>query len=136
MLVIFAGYPNQMEQFLLKNPGLRSRIAFHIPFHDYTPDELLEITSLMSRKKGYFLSESAVKKLQTVFPEIVKQEAFGNGRYVRNLLEQARMTQANRLLEMDFDHLTSTELATLCAEDFEIQAQTTHEPKRTIGFTL
>lgn len=121
---------------MLKNPGLRSRIAFHIPFHDYTPDELLEITSLMSRKKGYFLSESAVKKLQTVFPEIVKQEAFGNGRYVRNLLEQARMTQANRLLEMDFDHLTSTELATLCAEDFEIQAQTTHEPKRTIGFTL
>ena len=51
-VVIFAGYPDKMEHFLDRNPGLRSRIAFHVPFEDYTPEELVEITACWQPRSG------------------------------------------------------------------------------------
>ena len=133
VVVIFAGYPKEMETFLQKNPGLRSRIAFHVPFADYNTEELCRIAVLMGKRKGVSFDPEAQQKLAQVFDVARQQSDFGNGRYVRNLLEQAKMNQASRLLDGDFDSITAEELTTLRAADILVPEQKTPE-KRIIGF--
>ena len=133
VVVIFAGYPKEMETFLQKNPGLRSRIAFHVPFADYDAEQLVNIARMMSKSKGLCFAEDALDKLTAAFEAARKQSDFGNGRYVRNLLEQAKMNQASRLLELDFDAITPEQVRTIQAEDIVIPEITT-QVKRTIGF--
>lgn len=120
MVVIFAGYPDRMEEFLQKNPGLRSRIAYHVPFADYSVEELCSIAALTAQKKGLHLDGHAQEKLASVFETARRQTDFGNGRYVRNILEKAKMAQATRLLTKDYESLTQKEITTLCAEDIEM----------------
>lgn len=120
MVVIFAGYPDRMEEFLQKNPGLRSRIAYHIPFADYSVEELCSIAALTAQKKGLHLDGRAQDKLVAVFETARRQTDFGNGRYVRNILEKAKMAQATRLLAEDYEGLTQKDITTLCAEDIEM----------------
>lgn len=119
MVVIFAGYPDRMEEFLQKNPGLRSRIAYHVPFADYSVEELCSIATLTARKKGLHLDDQAQEKLASVFETARRQGDFGNGRYVRNILEKAKMAQATRLLTQDYESLTQKEITTLCAEELK-----------------
>lgn len=120
MVVIFAGYPDRMEEFLQKNPGLRSRIAYHVPFADYSVEELCSIAALTAQKKGLHLDNQAQEKLASVFETVRRQADFGNGRYVRNIIEKAKMVQATRLLTKDYESLTQKEITTLCAEDIEM----------------
>ena len=134
MVVIFAGYPDRMEEFLQKNPGLRSRIAYHVPFADYSVEELCSIAALAARKKGLHLDDRAQEKLASVFETARKQMDFGNGRYVRNILEKAKMAQATRLLTQDYESLTQKEITTLCAEDIEMPEIATPARPR-IGFS-
>lgn len=134
VIVIFAGYPDQMETFLQKNPGLRSRIAFHVPFADYSSDELCRIAGLIASKKGLKLMEEAERKLLGIFNTAKSTDDFGNGRYVRNVIEKAKMRQATRLLEKGIDRITKDDITTLCAEDIEIPAAS-KTSKRQIGFT-
>ena len=139
VIVIFAGYPDKMKDFFDKNEGLRSRIAFHLDFPDYSAEELVEILKLMADKKGYKLNPDIERKCLEIFAQAVKKEEFGNGRYVRNLLEQAMMAQSRRITkEYAGKKITRKALTTLKPEDFDVNAskQIEKETKRTIGFAV
>lgn len=97
VIVIFAGYPEPMKEFLERNEGLRSRIAFHVEFPDYNEHELYEILALMVKERGYKMNTGCKDKCLDIFKNAVKTENFGNGRFARNLLEHAVMRQAGRL---------------------------------------
>ena len=133
LMVIFAGYPDRMKEFLQKNPGLRSRIAFHVSFPDYNEWELCQIAQLMGKERGIEFTKAAMGKMRTVFRYIRKKDDFGNGRYVRSMLEQAQMNQAERLLKRDISSITDKELFTITAEDIETPAME-REERRGIGF--
>jgi len=134
VIVIFAGYPDEMETFLQKNPGLRSRIAWHVPFEDYTPDELCDIARLIAKQKGLTLSQSACDKLGGIFGDAVAVKDFGNGRFVRNTIEKAKMAQATRLISMDYDSIRQEDITTICAEDIEVPCLPHRPKKNRIGF--
>ena len=139
VIVIFAGYPDKMKEFFAKNEGLRSRIAFQLDFPDYNAEELVDILKLMADKKGYKLNPDIERKCLEIFAQAVKKEEFGNGRYVRNLLEQAMMAQSRRITkEYAGKKITRKALTTLKPEDFDVNAskQIEKETKRTIGFAV
>jgi AAA+ superfamily predicted ATPase len=133
IVVIFAGYTDKMEEFLQRTPGLRSRIAFHVPFDGYNADELLQILTLMAKKQSIKMDADVNDKLVPIVEKAMKDSDFGNGRYMRTLLEQARMNQASRLLTMETDSITKEDLVRLVADDFSEPPQL-HKEKKQIGF--
>ncbi len=102
LVVIVAGYTEEMENFINANPGLASRFNRYINFPDYTPAELLKIFLNFCSKHSYVLSASTHHGLQTIFNrEIqVQRERFSNARYVRNLFEKVIEAQAQRVFAM------------------------------------
>jgi len=119
VVVIFAGYTDKMESFLQKNPGLRSRIAFHVPFADYNTEELYEILCLLAKKEKMLIGEGVREKIVPILENAMHEADFGNGRFMRNLYESARMKQSGRLVSLDSDKITKKILTTLIADDFE-----------------
>lgn len=99
LVVILAGYTNEIEEFINSNPGLRSRFNRYIHFADYTADELCDIFCLMMKKNEYIMSDETSELLKKHLTEVVnnKPKDFGNARFVRNLFERAVQNQANRL---------------------------------------
>ena len=134
LIVVFAGYPDKMEGFLNKNPGLRSRIAFHIRFDDYEPQELLSIADMIANDKGLVLSDGAKDKLKTTFEKVITQNDFGNGRFARNIIEKAQMKQLDRIVKMNFDDITDETVSLILAEDIPEQENQKAEVKMKIGF--
>jgi probable Rubsico expression protein CbbX len=116
MVVILAGYKDKMDRFFHSNPGMRSRIAHHIDFPDYTAEELLAIAKLMLAKLNYRFSSEA----EAAFTEYIKlrmtMEHFANARSIRNALDRARLRQANRLFATS-KQLSKIDLLTIEAED-------------------
>ena len=121
VIVILAGYPDKMKELLDRNEGLRSRIAFHVDFPDDTPAELGEILDLMCEERGYQLTDASREKCADIFEAAVKTPNLGNGRFVRNLLEQATLRQAKRLIETDAK-IEKEQGLLLLPEDFETLA--------------
>ena len=133
VVVIFAGYPKPMADFLDRNPGMKSRIAFHVKFDDYTTDELCRITELMVSKKQMTLTSAAMDKLRASYEAAKVNTDFGNGRFVRKLLEEAEMNQATRVVMLPETELTPEVITTIeeCdIPDFTVEKKT----KAKIGF--
>ena len=99
LVVIVAGYPKLMQDFLRSNPGLRSRFAREISFPDYSGEELVAITEKLAREADYTLGEGVDQVLAQILGRATRNEAVGNARYARNLFEQAINRQAVRLAE-------------------------------------
>lgn len=136
VIVIFAGYPDKMEEFLDKNPGLRSRIAHYIHFEDYSSDELCQIASHIASKSGLVLDDGAIENLKGIMENAKNQSDFGNGRFVRNIIERAQMAQRSRLVHLDYDSVTCKDIKTICAEDVKAPAINTGKMERHIGFAV
>lgn len=120
LVVVLAGYSEEMKQFIDSNPGLQSRFSRYIHFADYTSEELGKIFMLNVQKNQYKLDESGQQKLQQMLSYAVehKDKNFGNGRYVRNLFEKTIQNQATRLSKQA--KLSAEELSTLTAEDLPV----------------
>ncbi len=135
VIVIFAGYPKKMEAFLDKNEGLRSRIAFHLDFPNYNEDELVEILRYMVKQGGFHCEEVVYEKCREIFKRAILREDFGNGRYVRNLLEQSILRQSRRLVAgKNGDEIKTKELNRLIADDFEMPGVPGEKKQNVIGF--
>lgn len=119
LVVILAGYTDEIEQFINSNPGLRSRFNRYIEFPDYSATELFEIFLLQARKNDYVLSEEAGDCLKKHFEAQIAQKSkdFGNARYVRNLFEKTIEMQANRLASVP--QLTKEMMAELVLTDVQ-----------------
>lgn len=134
VIVIFAGYPKPMEEFLNRNPGMKSRIAFEVQFEDYTVDELVNIAKLMVSDKNMSITEEAITKLRCDFEIVSKSEDYGNGRYVRKMLEEAEMNLAERCFKYDALDITDELLTTIEAEDITETKFKDDSSKIHIGF--
>jgi probable Rubsico expression protein CbbX len=117
LVVILAGYADRMETFFRSNPGLSSRIAHHLDFPDYLPEELEGIAERMLATMEYRLSPSAVAALHEYIPLRMKQPHFANARSIRNALDRARLRQANRLFAQKGRQLDRDALMTIEGED-------------------
>ena len=100
LVVILAGYTREMETFLTANSGLASRFPNRIEFPDYTAEELLQITHVQAKNKGYRLAESCAEPLLGYYARWQAADArtAGNGRLARNTLEKAIFHQSRRLV--------------------------------------
>lgn len=117
LVVILAGYKDRMDKFFHSNPGLRSRIAHHVDFPDYSAEELLQIAKLMLAAQNYRFSPDAEKAFFDYVTIRMTLEHFANARSVRNALDRARLRQANRLFAHASKSLNKVDLMTLEAED-------------------
>jgi SpoVK/Ycf46/Vps4 family AAA+-type ATPase len=115
IVVIVAGYPEEMATFLDSNPGLRSRFPRTIFFPDYSDDELVAILDSLAERHHYRLTDGARRAARAYLSRQERGRGFGNGRLARNLFEQAIANQATRLVRSDDP--TDDELVTLTARD-------------------
>nr|WRW10704.1 conserved protein CbbX [Ascoseira mirabilis] len=119
LVIIFAGYKERMEQFYASNPGLSSRIANHVDFPDYSPEELLVISRMMLEEQQYQFSPTAELVFLDYITKRRSQPLFANARSIRNALDRARMRQANRNFDSGGRILTKSDLVTIVDEDIK-----------------
>ena len=119
-IVIAAGYPDLMEEFINSNPGLQSRFNTKIFFEDYTPDELNRIFSLYCKNSNLIISDDCQAFLTDYFQKLYdnRDANFANGRDVRNFFEKAYKMRALRL-EPVIDTVSRDELMTLTLNDLK-----------------
>ena len=120
-MVIVAGYPRLMHNFLQSNPGLRSRFSREIVFPDYSTDDLVAITQKLADEYEYTLDGDATDALRRILSGAARGEGFGNARFARTLFEQALNAQALRLAGLqgtELSELDRSELMLLRGADF------------------
>lgn len=132
LCVIFAGYKEEMLEFLKCNSGLDSRIPFKIEFEDYNEYELLDILKNFIKGSKLNLEDNIDEILLKHFEEERKYRNFGNGRYIRNFVERLKIKQANRLIDEN-----NNDLYTFTRDDIENTIKSMKKIKsdyRQIGF--
>jgi len=117
LVVIVAGYPDEMAKFFSSNPGLKSRLNRFIDFEDYSPDELFQIFNNLATRAQYKISASAAERLQVVLLHAFenKDRNFGNGRFARNIFQASIQRLATRLVRLA--RVTDDDLMTIEAAD-------------------
>lgn len=120
LVVILAGYTDEIKGFIESNPGLQSRFNRYIQFDDYSVEELVKIFKFNLRKSHYKIKRDALEALQARIEQVVrhKDKHFGNARYCRNIFEKIIQNQANRLAKMD--SIDNEQLVIITKEDINI----------------
>ncbi len=125
MIVILAGYTNEMERLLSMNSGLRSRFPYTFHFKDYSAEELIEIADMVVKREKFVLSPVARKRLESLIRREVskKNDSFGNARFVnRMIMTKILPAMASRLAALE-EVPTKKQLTTIVAEDIPISAE-------------
>ncbi len=122
LVMIFAGYPEEMNDFILSNPGIKSRISQTIHFEDYTPKELFDIGLFMAKRKNVELDDEAKVFLQEELYEIYRSRDnnFGNARLMESIIQEAKMELAKRIMkEINPDEMDLQQLSTIRLVDIK-----------------
>jgi len=130
LVVILAGYKDKMDRFFESNPGMRSRIAHHLDFPDYSPEELLVIARLMLARLNYRFSDEGEKAFAEYIALRMRQSHFANARSIRNALDRARLRQASRLFQEAMARGGGTDAEALARlDDADIRASRVFSPE-------
>ena len=121
LVVIVAGYPAPMQEFVAANPGLASRFRTTIGFDDYSDDELAEILTLLAEGSDYQLTPEALAHFRELLAVTPRGSTFGNGRFSRNTLEAAIGAHAWRL--RDVEAPSTDQLRQLLPQDLDEDQQ-------------
>ncbi len=97
LVVVLAGYKDRMDAFFSFNPGMRSRVAHHLDFPDFTIDELMQIAEMMVAKQQYHFDEAARETFRDYLKRRMALPEFGNARSVRNAIDRIKLRHANRV---------------------------------------
>ena len=116
LVVIFAGYTKEMQDFLDSNSGIVSRIGYTLEFEDYTNEELIEIFKGMVKKAGFVLNDDAVEEVNKLIDEHRLDKNFGNARFVRNVFEKTVIKHATNTRDKKRKNI----LKTITKEDINL----------------
>ena len=117
LVVIFAGYTKEMDDFINSNSGIASRIGYTMNFKDYTEDELIEIFKGMVKKAGFKITDKALSKAREIIHSNIGKPNFGNARFVRNMYEKSVVSHATNIK----DKKRKDVLVTLTDNDINIE---------------
>ena len=121
LVIVLAGYPDDMDRFLRSNPGLASRFSTRVTFPSYQPDELVRIAVLLAEQSGDIFEPDAIQHLGQIFGracEAGRIDELGNGRFARSLLERASACRDVRVIQLG-EQPTAADLTTLTAQDVD-----------------
>jgi len=118
-IVIVAGYPKEMTDFLNSNPGLQSRFNNFFNFEDYSPNELIEIFDRLLKKEEYLIDDDGKEELKKEFVRIFRNrdKTFGNGRLVRQIFEKIKLQASKRFLNLTDEERTKENLTKFIKDD-------------------
>jgi SpoVK/Ycf46/Vps4 family AAA+-type ATPase len=128
LIIIFAGYTDEMKKFRDLNPGLKSRVGYEIDFEDYSLEELMDIYHKKVTDKGFRSSKGADQKVQDILKNAKEVENFGNGRFVENMVQKIIIEHAVQTRNVDdMDRL-------LTFEEEDVKNIKAEESRKRIGF--
>ncbi len=135
-VVIAAGYPSLMNQFINSNPGLKSRFTHTFNFEDYSSEELAEIFKKFAAKEKYNLTDDAYSKLILLLDNVVSRadENFGNARLVRNIFNETKIQLSKRYQLLPYDERNYSSLSTIISEDIFKAFQSLNNKKTSDNF--
>ena len=121
LVIVLAGYPDDMDRFLRSNPGLASRFSTRVTFPSYRPDDLVQISRLLAEQAGDAFDPQAIEILKEIFTHACamgRVDELGNGRFARSLFERACASRDVRVVRLG-EQATAEDLTTVTAADVE-----------------